>query len=75
MQSRTQRASPVPCLNWNRLLGKTLGAHELAIALQDDVAIVHAVSCDFLAIKERVILVAKVSGFICDGNLLGEART
>ena len=44
MQSSTQRSSPVPARNWKRLLGQALRTQQLAVAVDDDVAVAPASS-------------------------------
>jgi hypothetical protein len=72
MQSSTQRSSPVPARNWNRLEGRRLGRSSLPsrVMMTSPWPIGRV---DFFAIEEAVILVARCRPVPDEGDLLGEA--
>ncbi len=51
--------------------GQAFGPQQLAVAVDDDVAVRQLIRRDLLAVQEAVVLVAQVARRVRDGDLLG----
>src|SRR5690606_40575774 len=56
--------------------GQALGLEQLAVGLDDHVAVLDVVSAgDVVTVQEAVVLVTQVAGFVGYGDLLGQTGT
>ena len=55
---------------------ETLGFHQLAVLLDDHVAVVDVGGIfDHIPVEEAIVLIAEIAWFIGDGNFLRQTRT
>src|ERR1700748_86787 len=71
--SNTSTVGAVAGAELVEVAGEALRPQQLAVAVDDDIAVVGVARRDLFAVEEGVILVAEVARHPADGDLLGEA--